>query len=81
MLRYKGSMTGAQRLATWIDRRMSRAEFARKLGVSSAVVTQWCTEVRRPGRDLAADIQEMTRIPVSAWRAPASTRGSSRRLQ
>lgn len=52
---------------------MTRAEFARKLGVSSAVVTQWCTEVRRPGRDLAADIQAITRIPVSAWRRPKVT--------
>jgi transcriptional regulator with XRE-family HTH domain len=61
-------MDGPVRLKRWLERReIAQVDFARTVGASRCYVNQWCSGARRPGRDLAVRIQELTRIPVAAW--------------
>lgn len=47
--------------------RMSRAEYARKLGVPKSSITYWCQGKRRPDLVSAFLIQNDTGIPAHAW--------------
>ena len=49
--------------------RRRRADLASLIGVSAAVVSLWCTGLRRPNRRNAAALEDVAGIPARAWAA------------
>ena len=49
--------------------RLSQAEFARSIGVTSAIVCMWVAGKRRPGLTSALAIERVTRgeVPAKSW--------------
>ncbi|MAQ14797.1 MAG: hypothetical protein CMN30_08365 [Sandaracinus sp.] len=48
-------------------RRLRRLDVAQATGVSAAVVSLWCTGLRRPNRENAAALEVFLGIPPRAW--------------
>lgn len=60
---------GRQQLAEWIDRRhIKQREAAKELGFSENFVSLLLKGKRRPGLDHAVILEDVTGIPVRAWR-------------
>lgn len=54
------------KLSEWLtENRVSRAEFARQVGVSGAAITQWCDGSIYPSREMAERIVEVTNGSVT----------------
>ena len=59
---------GRRQLIQELDRRgLLRRDVAAAAGVSKAVVSLWCTGLRRPNRKNAAALEDYLGIPSRAW--------------
>ena len=58
------------KLGTWVrDQGWNRQQLADKLGISLATASRLCSGLRRPGLELAIQIEALTRgaVPVTYW--------------
>lgn len=58
------------KLGTWVrEQGWNRQQLADKLGISLATASRLCSALRRPGLELALQIEKLTRgaVPVSYW--------------
>lgn len=58
------------KLGTWVSAQgWNRQQLADKLGISLATASRLCSGLRRPGLELAIQIEKLTRgaVPVTCW--------------
>jgi len=71
----------ADRFTRWLERSrragLTQAEIARQLGRNRSFISQLKSGIRRPTLDVAAQIEEMSGIPASAWATTRVTSGST----
>ena len=59
---------GRRQLVQELERReLRRVDVATAIGVTAAIVTLWCTGLRRPNRENAAALEDYLGIPSRAW--------------
>jgi transcriptional regulator with XRE-family HTH domain len=64
--------SGAALLKEWVDKRdYPQTRVAELFGISEGYVSMLLSAERVPGRDLATKIEDLTGIPVRAWRLSA----------
>lgn len=58
---------GRRALLAHVTPPITAAELARRIGVSSAAISQWITGATAPSRENAAALETITGIPAGAW--------------
>lgn len=61
-------LEGRHLLQDWIERtHRNQAQAAQFLGVSEMLLSQWLRGQRRPGIEIAFDVEDKTGVPARSW--------------